>query len=138
MPPFPAEKLRRSSSVIMPRSAIRWSVFRAPEQPPIDALAFGVGHNSNPVSSVRGIDAASWNKKRLCFKSFRFQVSKHLVECQIDDSRHVLTKHPSGPEFPYNPEHFRPEVTVIVLASSLPGNGERLTRESTGNNVNCS
>jgi hypothetical protein len=86
---------------------------------------------------VRGIDTASWNKETLDFVTFRFQVSKHRVECHIDDSRHILTNDPSGPEFPYNSDKFRPEVTVIVLASMLPGNGEWLTRESSGNNVNC-
>jgi hypothetical protein len=97
-----------------------------------------VGQNCDALSFVRGIDTASWNKETLDFVTFRVQVRKHLVECQIDDSRHIFTKHPSGPEFPYNSAHFRPEVTVIVLASVLPGNGERLTWESAGNNVNCS
>ena len=97
----------------------------------------GVGQNGTPFSSVRGIDTASWNKETLDFVTFCFQRRKHLVECQIDDSRHSLTNDPSGLEFSYNSEHFRPEVTVIILASTLPGNGEWLTGESSGNNVNC-
>jgi len=36
----------------------------------------------------------------------------------------------------YNSEIFRPEVTVIFRASSLPGKTVRLARESSGNNVN--
>jgi len=32
----------------------------------------------------------------------------------------------------YNSEHFRPEVAAIILALSLPGNGERLAWESSG------
>jgi hypothetical protein len=96
-----------------------------------------VGQNSASFSFVRGIDTASWNKETLDFVTFRFQVSKHLVECQIDDSRHILTNDPSGLEFVYDSEHFRPEVTVIFLASLLPGNRERLAGESSGNNVNC-
>ena len=87
---------------------------------------------------MRGVDTASWNKECLAFVSFRFQVRKHLVECQIDDSRHIFTNDPSGPEFSYDAEHFRPEVTVIVLASALPGKGKGLAGESAGNNVNCS
>jgi hypothetical protein len=87
---------------------------------------------------VRGIDTASWNKETLDFVTFRFQVRKHRVECQIDDSRHIFTNDPSGPEFVYNSEKFRPEVTVIFLASSLPSKTEWLTGESSRNNVNCS
>jgi hypothetical protein len=87
---------------------------------------------------VRGIDTASRNKEAPAFVAFIFQVSKHLVECQIDDSRHIFSNNPSGPEFPDNSKHFRPEVTVIFLASSLPGKTEWLTGESSRNNVNCS
>jgi hypothetical protein len=104
-----------------------------PKLPP----TLGVGHNDDPVLFVRGIDTASWNKETLHFVSFRFQVSKHLVECQIDDSRHILTNNPSRLQFVYDSKHFRPEVTVIILASLLPGNGKWLTGESSGNNVNC-
>jgi hypothetical protein len=105
----------------------------APWLPP----TLGVGQNSDSVSLVRGIDTASWNKETLDFVIFRFQVRKHRVECQIDDSRHIFTNDPSGPEFVYNSEKFWPEVTVILLASLLPGNRERLAGESSGNNVNC-
>ena len=97
-----------------------------------------MGQNCDSISFVRGIDAASRNNKRLPGVADVFQVSKHLVECQIDDSRHILTKYPSWLELLYDSKHFRPEVTVIVLASVLPGNGEWLTGESAGNNVNCS
>jgi hypothetical protein len=97
-----------------------------------------VGQNCDPIPFVRGIDTASRNNERLPGVTDVFQVSKHLVECQIDDSRHIFTKHPSGPEFSYDAEHFRPEETVIVLASLLPGNGKRLARESSRNKVNCS
>jgi hypothetical protein len=96
-----------------------------------------VGNNADSVSFVRGVDTASWNKETLDFVTFCFQVSKHRVECQIDDSRHILTNDPRWPQFPYNSDKFRPEVTVVFLASLLPGNGERLTGESSGNNVNC-
>jgi hypothetical protein len=89
----------------------------------------GVGQNGDPFSFMRGIDTASRNKEALNFVTFTFQVSKHRVECQIDDVRHILTKDPSGPDFSYDSKHFRPEVTVIILASLLPGQTERLARE---------
>src|SRR5690606_4166988 len=69
---------------------------------------------------------------------FTFQVRKHIVEAQTDVSSNILSKHPSGPEFPYKAKHFRPEMAVILRASALPGNTERLARVSSANNVNCS
>ena len=89
-----------------------------------------MGQNCDSEPPVRGIDTASWYKECLAGVSFLFQVSKHLVECQIDDPSNIFTKHPSGPEFSDDSKHLRPEVTVIFLASSLPGNGERLTGKS--------
>jgi hypothetical protein len=59
-----------------------------------------------------------------------FQVIKHAVEFHADDSRHVLTKHPSGFCICNNAEHFRPERTVIARASALPGCAEWLARKS--------
>src|SRR5262245_52058994 len=94
--------------------------------------ALGVAHNPHSVSSVFGIDGASWNNKRLAFVTFTFQVRKHSVEFHVDDSSNVLTKHPSGSGFRYNSEHFRPEVAVIFRASSLPGLGKWLARKPSG------
>jgi len=81
---------------------------------------------------VRGVDGASWNNNRLDFITFGFQVKTHLFEFHVDDSSNVLTNDPSGPDFRYDSEHFRPEMAVIILALSLPGNAERLARESPG------
>ena len=95
-----------------------------------------VGHNPDPLPLVRGIDGTSRNTDRPHGVAETFQVSAHLVECQIDDPRHILAKEPSGPESVKAADHFRPEVTVIVLASLLPGNAERLTGESSAHKVN--
>jgi hypothetical protein len=87
---------------------------------------------------VLGIDAASWYKERFAGVAFSFQISKHAVECQTDDSRHIFTKHPSGPCLAYDSQHLRPERTVIIVASAFPGEAVRLARESSGNKVNWS
>jgi hypothetical protein len=81
---------------------------------------------------MRGVDGASRNNKRLDFIAFGFQVRTHLLEFHIDDSSNVLTNDPSGLGFRNNSEHFRPEVTVILLASTLPGDRERLAGEAPG------
>jgi len=58
-----------------------------------------------------------------------------LVECHIDDSRNILTNDESRSDFGNDAHHFRPEVTVIFRALSLPGNTERLAWEAPENNV---
>jgi hypothetical protein len=100
--------------------------------------AFGVGHNPDSIPPVRGIDGASRNNKRDRFVADAFQVRKHVVECHRDEASNILAKDPSGPEFFSKPAHFRPEVTVILRAPLLPGNGERLAREAAGDDVDRS
>lgn len=104
----------------------------------IRTAAVGVGQDGASVPPVRGVDGRSRNNDRPPGVADGFQVRKHRVERQIDDASNIFTKHPAGPELRNNSQHFRPEVTVISLASSLPGEGERLAGEAAGNNVNCS
>jgi hypothetical protein len=85
-----------------------------------------------------GIHGASWKQERLAGVAFTLQISKHAVECQADDSRHILANDPSGPCLSYDSEHLRPERTVIIVASAFPGEAVRLARESSGNKVNWS
>jgi len=92
----------------------------------------GVGHNPNSVPAVRGVDGASRNNNRPCGVADTFQRSKTIVECHVDDASNVLTKHPTGLEFRHNAEHFRPEETVILVASSLPGTTEWLAGKTAG------
>uniref|UniRef100_A0A6M3JNW8 Uncharacterized protein n=1 Tax=viral metagenome TaxID=1070528 RepID=A0A6M3JNW8_9ZZZZ len=90
-----------------------------------------MGNNPNPVPSVRGVDGASWYNKRLDFVAFTFQVRNTIVEAHIDEASNIFANDPRGLCFGNHPKHFRPEITVIFLASSLPGTGERLARKST-------
>jgi hypothetical protein len=87
---------------------------------------------------VWGIDGASWNNKALHRISDAFQIRMHFVECHIDDSSNVFANNPSGPVSGNDSDHFRPEETVILFASSLPGCTEWLARKSPANKVNCS
>lgn len=96
----------------------------------------GVPQNEYSLSPVRRILTASWNKERNRLVVEIFQVNKHIVENSADDSRHILSNDPSGPEETNNLAHLRPEVTVICCASSLPGDTVRLTWESAADNVN--
>jgi hypothetical protein len=101
-------------------------------------LAVGVPNNDAPIPSMRGVDGASWNNKRLDGVVLGLQVRKHLVELHTDDPNNIFTNDPRGPDFRYNSEHFRPEETVVILAFSLPGSTKRLAWEASRNNVNCS
>jgi hypothetical protein len=47
-----------------------------------------------------------------------------------EDSSNVLTNEPIGLDFVNAAVHVRPEVAVIALASSLPGDTERLARKA--------
>jgi hypothetical protein len=98
----------------------------------------GVGHNPEPVSSVRGVNGASRNNKRLRGVAESVQVRKHIVEAHADVPSNVLTNDPSGPECLDKTAHLWPEVTVIFRAKSLPGMTEGLAGIPSGDNINSS
>jgi hypothetical protein len=50
----------------------------------------------------------------------------------------IFSNDPSGPDSFDNSKHFRPEVSVIFIASSDPGKREGLARVSPDNDVNQS
>jgi hypothetical protein len=77
-------------------------------------------------------DAASWNIECPAGVTAILQANNTIVECHVNDSRHIFSNNPSGPELLNNPEHFRPEKTVILVALSLPGTTKRLAGKSTG------
>jgi hypothetical protein len=86
---------------------------------------------------VGGVDGTSRNNERLRGVASSLQVRKHLVEAHADVTSNILKQAPSGPECADNRKHVRPEVTVILRAASLPGEGKRLAWVSAANKVNC-
>ena len=84
-----------------------------------------------------GVDGASWNNKRPAGVVACLQVRKHVIEPHADVPSNILSKEPSGPEFVQEPTHFRPEVTVIFLAASVPGDAKGLAWVPSANNVDC-
>jgi hypothetical protein len=99
-----------------------------------------VGNNPASLTLVRGLDTDSTQYECPDFVTFAFQVRNRAVEFHIDEPSNILENKPTGvwAEFPNNSKHLRPEVTVIVLASSLPCLTEWLTGEAAANNLNCS
>ena len=55
-----------------------------------------------------------------------------------EDASNVFANHPIGLHFVNTPVHVRPEVAVILRASSLPGITERLARKSASEHVDSS
>jgi hypothetical protein len=99
-------------------------------------VAVGVPtQNPDSIAAVVGADGDSRNNKRLGFKACGFQVRKHSFESHVDETSNVLTNDPSGFCLCNNSEHFRPEPTVIILASSLPESSERLARKASSDEV---
>jgi hypothetical protein len=92
----------------------------------IPSIVFGVRHNEAPLSFMWGTDTASRKYERPAGVSCTFQVSNRNIEPQTNEPSNIFSKDPIGPELLHNSKHFRPEVTVIVLASTLPGCRERL------------
>ena len=81
--------------------------------------ASGVGHDEDTFSYMRRTNGASRKYIRLRGVARTFQVSLYEVECQADETSNIFDKHPSGPTSLNNGKSRRPEVTVIVRASSL-------------------
>ena len=111
----------------LPRVAIEGAVWFA--------FAVGVCNNPDPMSEVRGANRDSWNIKRPCGVAFAFQISEYFVQAQFDEPNNILSNNPSGPEFPDNSKHLRPEMSGVVLGKLSTRLGEWLTRESSANKV---
>ena len=46
------------------------------------------------------------------------------------EASNIFSKHPTGLQFPDDPQHFGPQVAFIVEAALPPCGGERLAREA--------
>jgi hypothetical protein len=89
---------------------------------------------------MRGIDGASWNNKWDGAVSDAFQVRKAALEAHpvVNKASDIFANDPSTLYSFNNSQHFRPEISVILCASPLPGNGEGLARKTPADEVNSS
>jgi hypothetical protein len=83
----------------------------------------GVGHNPDSISSVRGVDGASWNNKWDGLVAEVFQIRKAALEAHwlVNKASHILANEIFRSQLCNKASHFRPEITVIFCASLLPG-----------------
>ena len=65
------------------------------------------------------------------------QILDHLPGGNLEDSRYILTDDATRAQFSDNPEHLRPEVTIVFFSLLLSSHGKWLAGKSTGYNVNC-
>ncbi len=82
------------------------------------AVAVGVAENPDAVAPVIVSEGTSRNIENPHFVIANFQVSHHLLEFGVDDSRHIFSNNPSGPGFFHDSKHFRPEVMSRCAAST--------------------
>jgi len=101
-----------------------------------ESKVFGVANNPDPVPSVRRINTASWNNQRPAGVADSLQIRKHFVEFHRDDSSNVLSKDETGSRFTNNAAHLRPEMAVVLRASSEAGVGKRLAGKPASKQVN--
>lgn len=99
------------------------------------SLACIVGHNPCPGSLVDGPNGYSRNNNRPDLIADTFQIKTRLFECHVGEVSNILTQDEARSALVNDSEHFRPEVTVILRASSLPGCTKWLTREAARNEV---
>ena len=128
------QSLFATASSMRPRG-FRGGNFSEFTAPSLDLM---VGHNPDAFALVRGINTDSRNSERLAGVVACFQVRKHIVERHLDDASNVLTNDPSGPALADDAAHLRPEVAVIRLASTLPGDAEGLAGEAARDDVHMS
>ncbi len=100
-----------------------------------------VGNKPASVPSVGRADTASRYNVRLHFVSCRFQVRTHRVEDHsfrpVNNSVNVFANDPVGSNSPNNPQHFRPEVAVVLRALALACETERLAGETACEHVDA-
>ena len=100
-----------------------------------------VGNKPASVPSVGSADTASRYNVRLHFVSCLLQVRAHRVEDHslrpINNSVNVFANDPAGSNSPNNPQHFRPEVAVVLRALALACETERLAGETACEHVDA-
>lgn len=100
-----------------------------------------MGNKPASVPSVGSADTASRYNVRLHFVSCLLHVRAHLLEDHsfrpINNSVNVFANDPAGSNSPNNPQHFRPEVAVILRALALTCETERLAGETACEHVDA-
>jgi hypothetical protein len=95
----------------------------------VDSDALAVRHHPDSGPKVGCLSGASWYIGRPRGETLTLQIIENIIECQIDDSRHIFSDDPLAPAFGYDAKHFWPEVAVIFFSVSISHRGKRLAGE---------
>ncbi len=95
-----------------------------------------VGHDEEPLPSVRGADIISPHTQRRDRVAQGLQVATHLVMRRMEQARDVLSADPTRSKGANKSGELRPEMTVIPRPSPGSGDGVRLAREPADEDVN--
>ena len=102
----------------------------------------GVGNKPDSIPSVGGADTCSWKYERLYAVPFSFQVSTHLFENQpvipTNKPAYVFAHDVARGAFSNNAQHLGPQVALVLLSLSLPGERVWLAREPSCKDINSS
>jgi hypothetical protein len=99
--------------------------------------AVAVGHDEDPLPSVRRSDVVSTHHERPAGVTARLQVFEHPVSAESAEPRHVLSHDPSGSHFSHQPVKLRPEPTGVIASCALTGDRDGLAGESSNESVSC-
>jgi hypothetical protein len=99
------------------------------------SLAFGVGQDEQAPTWVWGAHLASWDLAGARRVSDSTQVTENKVESSGAQAGHVLGNHPLGPEVGDDVAHGPPEPPGVVLRQSETRVADRLTGETSSDNV---
>jgi hypothetical protein len=98
-------------------------------------VTFGVGHDEDSVSKVRGTNGRRWYAFPFEVVPDGGQIGGNLSESESKQPWDVFQQHPSGSNQAKASRDVRPEMPWVVGASSRAGVAEWLARESTANKV---
>jgi hypothetical protein len=99
-------------------------------------LALAVGHNPDPLSSVRSPDRPSTHHKRPDGVSLTLQVRTDSVNPPSAESTDVLSENPTGSKFFHKPGELRPKPRAGPFDSfAFPSDGDVLAGESSTDEI---
>jgi hypothetical protein len=90
-----------------------------------------VGQNEYPLAAMDCSNGASWDTNRPDGVAFSLQVIANGIESKGNVAFNIFTNNPTGFDFPHDPQHVRPHVSLVGLSAPVPGCAEWLAWVST-------
>jgi len=96
-----------------------------------------VGQNEYPLAAMDCSNGASWDTNRPDGVAFSLQVIANGIESKGNVAFNIFTNNPTGFDFPHDPQHVRPHVSLVGLSAPVPGCAEWLAWVSPVQEFNC-